>query len=459
MAHLLSLCEGNSYCFIPDLLQKNNGREGHILKRKLLTDHHITGVMRTKSELEYNQDMNLFDQTTPRPLADRVRPKTLEEYVGQEHVVGSDQFLRTMILMREPVSLILWGPPGTGKTTLARIIAEHSDMAFTEISAVTSGLPEVKKVIEQAKARQVMGQRTLLFVDEIHRFNKAQQDAFLPHMESGLITLIGATTENPSFEVIGPLLSRSRVVTLELLKPAQLERIVENAMSEFPGKKLEPAAKSLLAELAAGDARVALGGLEAAAALGDVITPEMVKQALQKTSPKFDKGGEYHYNIISAFIKSIRGGAVDAALFYLARMMESGEDPKFIARRLVILASEDIGVADNTMLPLAVATFQAIERIGMPEGHLILSQATIALSQAPKSRSATDAIARAEQAAREHPTAEVPLHIRNAPTKLMKELDYGKDYKWKAGFEHPKGFLPEELQNETFFRPDEKEPS
>lgn len=400
--------------------------------------------------------MNLFGDSTKRPLADRVRPRTLSQYIGQAQVVGEGQFLRTMIERGQPSSLILWGPPGTGKTTLARIIAASGKHTFEEISAVTSGLPDVKKVIERAKERQRLGQGTLLFVDEIHRFNKAQQDAFLPHVEDGTIVLIGATTENPSFEVIGPLLSRSRVVVLEALPLDQLVAILEQAMPELPGKELAPEAARLLAGLAAGDARAALGGLEMAAELtsGPVIDAAAVKLAMQKPATHYDKGGEYHYNLISAFIKSIRGGAVDAALFYMARMLEGGEDPKFIARRLIILASEDIGPADHAMLTLAVSAFQAIERIGMPEGRIILAQATVALAQAPKSRAAYDAIARAQTAAREHPAAEVPLHLRNAPTKLMKQLDYGKDYQWKPGFEHPEGFLPRELQNERFYRPD-----
>jgi putative ATPase len=395
---------------------------------------------------------NLFSDESQRPLADRARPTSLEGFVGQHKVVGEGQFLRTMITQGKPTSLILWGPPGTGKTTLARIIAASGSFAFEEISAVTSGLPDVKKVIERATERKRLGKGTVLFVDEIHRFNKAQQDAFLPHVENGTIILIGATTENPSFEVIGPLLSRSRVVVLESLSQEQLEEIITRATKELSGKTIEPAARLLLAELAAGDARIALNGLETAAGLsGAIIKPEHIKQALQKTSLKYDKGGEYHYNLISAFIKSLRGGAVDAALFYLARMLEGGEDPKFIARRMVIFASEDVGLADNAMLPLATATFQAIERIGLPEGRIILSQTTIALAQAPKSRSAYDAIAAAQTAAREHPEAEVPLHLRNAPTKLMKELDYGKDYRWEPGFEHGKGFMPEGLEKEHFY--------
>ncbi len=398
--------------------------------------------------------MNLFSDDTRRPLADRIRPRTLDEFVGQSQVVGEGQFLRTIITLGTPTSLILWGPPGTGKTTLARIIASSGDFAFEEISATTSGLPDVKKVIERATERKNLGQATVLFVDEIHRFNKAQQDAFLPHVENGTIILIGATTENPSFEVIGPLLSRSRVVVLEPLSVEQILAIIDRGTKELRGKVLDPDAGRLLAELAAGDARVALGGLETAASLaGGKITLEVVKQAMQKPGLKYDKTGEYHYNLISAYIKSMRGGAVDAALFYLARMLEGGEDPKFIARRLVIFASEDIGLADNTMLPLALAAFQSIERIGMPEGRIILSQATIALASSPKDRRAYDAIGSAITAAQEHPEAEVPLHLRNAPTKLMKELGYNKGYKWKPGFEHQQGFLPEQLKDQKFFHP------
>ena len=397
--------------------------------------------------------MSLFDALTQRPLADRVRPRTLDEFVGQAQIVGDGQFLRTLIEQGTPTSLILWGPPGTGKTTLARIIADNADMAFEEISAVTSGLADVKKIVERARGLRQLGQGTLLFVDEIHRFNKAQQDAFLPHVENGTIVLIGATTENPSFEVIGPLLSRSRVVVLESLSTEQLEIIIGRGIAELgDDRSIAPDAARLLAELAAGDARVALGGLEVAASLTEnEITAEHVKQAMQKTGPRYDKGGDFHYNLISAYIKSLRGGAVDAALFYLARMLDAGEDPKFIARRLVIFASEDIGVASNAALSLALTTFQAIERIGMPESQIILSHATIALARAPKNRSAADAINAANAAVREHPTAEVPLHLRNAPTKLMKNLGYGKGTKWEAGFEHPAGFMPEGLENLKLF--------
>ncbi len=399
--------------------------------------------------------MNLFESNNQKPLADRIRPRDLKEVVGQEHVLGDNQFIRKLVEAGQPTSLILWGPPGTGKTTLARIVAASSQAAFEEISAVAAGLPEVKKLIQQASERTKMGQKTVLFIDEIHRFNKAQQDAFLPHVENGTIILIGATTENPSFEVIGPLLSRSRVVVLEPLSPSQLQIIIDRAMSELPGKTIETDAKALLSELAAGDARMALGGLEVAASLASTITTPVIKQAMQSTSLRYDKGGEFHYNLISAYIKSLRGGAVNAALFYLARMLEAGEDPKFIARRMVIFASEDVGMANSDALNLAVSTFLAVERIGMPECRINLSHTTIAMATSPKSRAAYDAINNATQAVADNPTAEPPLHLRNAPTSLMKKLQYGQDYKWKPGFEHPKGFMPEGLDGVIFYRPQE----
>lgn len=398
--------------------------------------------------------MNLFGDPT-KPLADRIRPTTLSDYVGQQQVVGPGKLICSIIERGTLTSLILWGPPGTGKTTLARIIAKSSEAAFEEISAVTSGLPEVKKVIERASERRRLGQSTLLFVDEIHRFNKAQQDAFLPHVENGTIVLIGATTENPSFEVIGPLLSRSRVVVLEPLSEEQLIGIIERALKELPGKAIATDAANLLAHLAAGDARIAISGLETAASLVDrQITVDAVKQAMQKTSLKYDKTGEYHYNLISAFIKSMRGGAVDAALFYLARMIEGGEDPKFIARRMVVFASEDIGVADNAMLTLALANFQAVERIGLPECSINLSHAVVALTSSAKSRATYDAYGRAKASAQDNPSAGVPLHLRNAPNKLMKDIGYGKDTKWEAGFDHHQGFMPEGLKEFRFWKPD-----
>jgi putative ATPase len=300
----------------------------------------------------------------------------------------------------------------------------------------------------------------VLFVDEIHRFNKAQQDAFLPHVEDGTIVLIGATTENPSFEVIGPLLSRARVVVLQELTPEQLQQIISRAVRMNSELTIEPDAIEMLAGLVNGDARVALNGLEAAANLasGKTVTTEHIKQALQKVALHYDKTGEYHYNLISAYIKSMRGGAVDAALFYLARMLASGEDPKFLARRIVIFAAEDIGMAAPAALNLAVSTFMAVERIGMPESQIILSEATIAMSKSPKDRSSADAIQTANSVVASHPNAEVPLHLRNAPTKLMKNLGYNKDYKWQPGFKHDLGFLPDELRDIQIYKPNSEKP-
>lgn len=395
--------------------------------------------------------MNLFE-TAKKPLADRIRPATVDQIIGQEHLVGPGKFIRRLIETDHPVSIILWGPPGSGKTTLARIIAQTGNHSFEELSAVVAGLPDVKKVLERAKERQRMGQSTVLFVDEIHRFNKAQQDAFLPHVESGTIILIGATTENPSFEVISPLLSRSRVVTLEQLSAPQLEVMIDRAVAELGNVKISPEARIFLAELAAGDGRVAINGVEAASGMSKTITPEIIKQAMQKTSLRYDKGGEFHYNLISAYIKSMRGNAPNAALFYLARMLEAGEDPKFIARRIVIFASEDIGMADSSALSLAVAGSQAIERIGLPEGRITLSHLTIAMAVAPKNRDAYDAILAATQAVNEHPAAETPIHLRNAPTKLLKDLGYGKDANGDQGSEHAKRFMPAGLEDLTLYK-------
>ena len=386
------------------------------------------------------------------PLAERMRPKTLDEVIGQHHLLGSGEILRQIVAGGEPVSLILWGPPGSGKTTLARIIAGEVNAEFIELSAVTSGKKDVEKVIEHARQNWNLQIRTVLFVDEIHRFNKAQQDAFLPHVESGLITLIGATTENPSFEVITPLLSRSRVLVLEPLSKDEIIAIVKRALKELKKtKQVTPKALDYLAELSGGDARVALGNLELALSMGEKVTPDIVKVAAQKRVPGYDKKGEMHYNVISAFIKSMRGSNVDATLYYLARMIDAGEDPKFIARRMIIFASEDIGLAGNGALGLAVNAFQAVERIGMPESNYILFHVATALAKAEKSRRTTDAMSRAQALAKKHQDTPVPIHLRNAPTKLMKDLGYGKDYKWKADFQHAKGFLPDELKGEQIF--------
>lgn len=386
------------------------------------------------------------------PLAERMRPTTLDDVIGQTHLLGDGEILRQIVRQKEPVSLILWGPPGSGKTTLARIIAREVEAEFIELSAVTSGKKDVERVVEHARQNWNLQLRTILFVDEIHRFNKAQQDAFLPHVESGLITLIGATTENPSFEIINPLLSRSRVLVLEPLSKDEIIKILKRALKDANAtKSVTPKALDYLAELAGGDARVALGNLELALSMNEKVTPEIVKVAAQKRVPGYDKKGDMHYNVISAFIKSMRGSDVDATLYYLARMIDAGEDPKFIARRMVIFASEDIGLAGNGALGLALQAFQAVERVGMPESSYILFHVAAALAKSQKSRQTTDAMHRAQALAQRYPDSPVPLYLRNAPTKLMKDLGYTKDYKWEADFKHNKGFLPDDLKDQTIF--------
>lgn len=377
-----------------------------------------------------------------------MRPKTLDDVIGQRHLLGQGEILRRIVQTGEPVSLILWGPPGSGKTTLARIIANEIEADFVELSAVTAGKADVTKVVERAKINWNLKQRTVLFVDEIHRFNKAQQDSFLPHVESGLITLIGATTENPSFEVITPLLSRSRVLVLEPLAKEDIIEILQRAVKEEDAEaRVDDDALDYIAELSGGDARVGLGNLELALSLSDHVDVETVKTAAQRRLPGYDKKGEMHYNVISAFIKSLRGSNADAALYYLARMLQAGEDPKFIARRMVIFASEDIGLAGNGGLTLAVSCFQAVERIGMPECQYTLFHTAAALAQSTKSRQVADAMHAALALAKEFPDAPVPLQLRNAPTKLMKDLGYNKGYKWKADFKPGEGFLPNELKD------------
>lgn len=381
------------------------------------------------------------------PLAEKMRPKKLDEVIGQTHLLGDDEILQKIVANKEPVSLILWGPPGTGKTTLARIIANELEAEFIELSAVTAGKKDVMSVVEHAKQNWNLKLRTILFVDEIHRFNKAQQDAFLPHVESGLITLIGATTENPSFEVITPLLSRTRVLVLEPLKKSEIIEVLKRALKHGKNsKRVTPKALDFLAELSGGDARVALGNLELALSLAEKVTPEIVKTAAQKRLPGYDKKGDMHYDVISAFIKSMRGSDVEATLYYLSRMIDAGEDPKFIARRMVIFASEDIGLAGNGALSLAVATFQAVERVGLPEANYNLYHCATALARSEKSREITDLMYESKELAKKFSDDPVPLHIRNAPTKLMKDLGYGKDYQWQADFKHQKGFLPKEVE-------------
>lgn len=390
-----------------------------------------------------------------KPLAERMRPASIKEVVGQEHILGEGGLVRELIKSKRPFSLIFWGPPGSGKTTLARIIASELEAEFIELSAVTAGKADVLKVVAIAESNQRLGQDTVLFVDEIHRFNKAQQDAFLPHVESGLITLIGATTENPSFEVITPLLSRSRVIVLEPLNKKNVITLLKRAAKQekLNAKQLPAKSIDLLAELSGGDGRVALGTLELAKQIAGLktITPDIVKSAAQRRLPGYDKNGEKHYDIISAFIKSLRASDATAALYYMARMIDAGEDPKFIARRMVVFASEDIGLAAPAALNLAISTFLAVERIGMPEAEINLSHCATVLAKSPKSRESYNAWNKARETARAYQDSPVPLHLRNAPTKLMKDLGYQKGTEWKAGFKHPEGNLPPELKDLDFF--------
>ena len=383
-----------------------------------------------------------------------MRPQSLDEVVGQDDVIGDGKILTEIVKKGEPVNLIFWGPPGTGKTTLARILAREYNADFVELSAVTAGKKDIEKVVERARQNWNLKIRTVLFVDEIHRFNKAQQDAFLPHVESGLIILIGATTENPSFEVISPLLSRSRVVVISALSKDAIKTVLRRAIkAEKAEDRITDEAIDYLAELSGGDARSALGDLELALSLADKVDVKIVKEAAGRKVPGYDKQGDKHYDNISAFIKSMRGSDVDATLYYLARMLEAGEDPKFIARRMVIFASEDIGLAGNGALMLATTAFEATERVGMPECQIILSHVATSLALSKKSRDSYDAFLRAKQAAHNSMGLPVPIHLRNAPTKLMKDLGYGKGQKWEAGFHLNKSYLPDELSGQKFYRP------
>ncbi len=386
------------------------------------------------------------------PLAERMRPQSLDEVVGQDGIIGDGKILTEIVKKGEPVNLIFWGPPGTGKTTLARILAREYKADFVELSAVTAKKKDIEDVVERARVNWNLQTRTVLFVDEIHRFNKAQQDAFLPHVESGLIILIGATTENPSFEVISPLISRSRVVIVSALNRDSIIEVLKRAIkAEKAEKRVDDDAVQLIADLSGGDARSALGDLELALSLAKKVTKDVVITAVGQKVPAYDKSGDYHYDNISAFIKSMRGSDVDATLYYLARMVISGEDPKFIARRMVIFASEDIGLAGNGALNLAVSCFQAIERVGMPEGEIILSHVAVVLAKARKSRETYDGWARAKEVARMSMGSPVPIHLRNAPTKLMKNLGFGKGQKWEAGFHLDKSYLPEDVQGQKIF--------
>ena len=386
------------------------------------------------------------------PLAERMRPQTLDEVVGQDAIIGDGKILTEIVKKGEPVNLIFWGPPGTGKTTLARILAHEFKADFIELSAVTAHKSDVEKVVERARQNWNLQTRTVLFVDEIHRFNKAQQDAFLPHVESGLITLIGATTENPRFEVISPLLSRSRVVLVSPLSKDSIKEVLKRAIkAEKAGKRVTKKALDYLAELSGGDARSALGDLELALSLSQKIDENVVKEAAGRKVPGYDKKGDNHYDNISAFIKSMRGSDVDATLYYLARMVEAGEDPKFIARRMVIFASEDIGLAGNGALNLAVSAFQAVERVGMPEGGIILSHVAVVLAKCKKNRDTYNGWAKAKALAHNSMGLPVPIHLRNAPTKLMEDLGFGKGQKWEAGFHLDKSYLPDEIKDQKLF--------
>ena len=425
--------------------------------------------------------MDIFDYhaqkaaESTKPLAERMRPRNISEFVGQDHVVSAGSLIRHAIEEDRIFSMILWGPPGCGKTTLARIIAGETRSYFVHFSAVLSGVKEIRAVIAEARnQQQIHRKRTILFVDEIHRFNKAQQDAFLHHVESGLITLIGATTENPSFEVIAPLLSRCRVITLDRLTGEDISAIIELALNDesrgLGGRNLQlaPEARDYIIRIADGDGRVALNNLEVAASLvlskqkpessttGGNITLKDLETAIQKKALVYDKAGEEHYNIISALHKSLRGSDPDAALYWLARMLAAGEDPFYIARRMVRFASEDIGNADPDALGITLSAMQAFKFLGHPEGELALAQAAVYLATAPKSNSIYSAYGEVSAVVKKTGSLPVPFHIRNAPTRLMKDLGYGKDYKYAHNYQDAvvaQEYLPDKLKGQHFYLP------
>ena len=422
--------------------------------------------------------MDLFDQpdeSDNRPLADRMRPRSLDEYVGQGHLLGTDGLLRRAVREDRIFSMIFWGPPGSGKTTLARILAQETKSRYIAFSAVLSGVKEIRGVVDEATEQwRQQRRKTILFVDEIHRFNKSQQDAFLPHVESGLITLIGATTENPSFEVIAPLLSRMRVLTLKAFTEEDLTLIVRRALADRERGlgclelEIDPDALTHIVWSADGDARFALNSLEAAASLvdgkgetGRWITRVFVEEAIQKKALQYDKSGEEHYNLISALHKSLRGSDPDAALYWLGRMLMAGEEPLYIARRLIRFASEDVGNADPRALTMAIDAMQAFHFLGSPEGELALAQAVVYLATAPKSNALYAGYGRVRDAIAKTGTLPVPLPIRNAPTKLMKDLEYGKGYLYAHDYAEayvPQDYLPEELRGKgpLFYRPTDR---
>jgi putative ATPase len=424
--------------------------------------------------------MNLFEEKEEtgskdrRPLAERMRPRNLDEYIGQPRLLGKNSLLRRSIEQDKLFSMIFWGAPGSGKTTLARIIANETQSHFMSFSAVLSGVKDIRAVIDEASDRWLRKrQKTILFVDEIHRFNKAQQDAFLPHVENGLITLIGATTENPSFEVTAPLLSRLRVMTLQPFSEEELATILNQAIRDEErglgrlGLKIEEDALAVIIGFADGDARSALNSLDAVASLlqsrdpgsGNEITVSMIEESLQKKSLQYDKNGEEHYNLISAFHKSLRGSDPDAALYWLARMLMAGEDPLYIARRMVRFASEDVGNADPRALSLALDAMQAFHFIGLPEGELALAQAAVYLATSPKSNALYAGYGQVKATVAKSGTLPVPLHIRNAPTGLMKDLGYSKGYKYAHDYKNAhvaQQYLPDKLKGMTFYHPTDR---